>query len=73
MEEDGISVPEEETEISDEEQEDEVIKNGDIVHIDEDQYIYDSDYDDFWEEYFTSVMRIEESYGKGHVIGKKKI
>eukprot|EP00957_Ditylum_brightwellii_P135165 10305440-Ditylum_brightwellii.AAC.1 len=48
-EDDEVSVPEEETE-SDEEQEDEVSgngDNGDIVHINEDEYIYDSDYDEF--------------------------
>eukprot|EP00957_Ditylum_brightwellii_P190170 14475722-Ditylum_brightwellii.AAC.1 len=55
----------EETEILDEEQENEVINNRDVVRIDEDQCIYDSDYDAFCEESFASVVRIEESCGKG--------
>eukprot|EP00957_Ditylum_brightwellii_P177042 13487297-Ditylum_brightwellii.AAC.1 len=65
VEEDEISPPEEETEILDEEQEDKVSNYGDVVHIDKDRYIHGSDYDDYWEESFGSVMKIEELYGKG--------
>eukprot|EP00957_Ditylum_brightwellii_P006739 511787-Ditylum_brightwellii.AAC.1 len=73
---------------SDEKQEDIITDNGDVIHIDEDHYIHDSDHDEFCKESLASIMRVEESFGKGveictnqvknkhtqlHKIGMKKI
>eukprot|EP00957_Ditylum_brightwellii_P097653 7437563-Ditylum_brightwellii.AAC.1 len=44
---------------------DTILNDSDVVNINEDQFNYESDHDSFHEASMASVMRIEESIGKG--------
>eukprot|EP00957_Ditylum_brightwellii_P180181 13724712-Ditylum_brightwellii.AAC.1 len=53
--------------VTEEENEDdvEVSDKEEVTHINKEHYDYDSDHDDFWQEAYASVLRIEEAYEKG--------